>query len=160
MEERKIGMRKILVAVDGSELAWKAMNKALQLAKSEHSSVSIIHVTGEPVIRSPLTAQTSSLITGEGQTPITAIPESLQKDEIREGLAVLERARIIAEKEGIETDFIVKSGDPADQIIKEAEKNYDLLVVGFRGANARFPGMGSIAEKILERSPCPVLVVK
>lgn len=107
-----------------------------------------------------MTAQASSLITGEAQTPITTIPESLQKDEIREGLAVLERARIIAEKEGIETDFIVKCGDPADQIIREAEKNYDLLVVGFRGANARFPGMGSIAEKILHISPCPVLVVK
>jgi len=153
-------VRKILVAVDGSELAWKALNEALQLAKTEHSSVSIIHVTCEPVIRAPLTAQTSSLITGEAQTPITTIPESLQKDEIREGLAVLERARIIAEKEEIKTDFIVKCGDPADQIIKEAEKNYDLLVVGFRGAHARFPGIGSIAEKILHKSPCPVLVVK
>jgi len=148
--------QKILVAVDGSELAWKALNKALHLAKTEHSSVSIIHVTGSPVIRAPLTAQT----TGEAQTPIATIPESLQKDEIRKGLVVLERARIIAEKEEIKTNFIVKSGDPADQIIKEAEKNYDLLVVGFRGAHAKFPGMGSIAEKILHRSPCPVLVVK
>ena len=153
-------MRKILVAVDGSELAWKALNKALQLAKSERSSVSIIHVTCEAVIRAPLTDQTSSLITGEGQTPITTIPESLQRNEIQRGLAILERARIIAEKEEIKTDFIVKCGDPADEIIKEAKKNYDLLVVGFRGANARFPGIGSIAEKILHRSPCPVLVVK
>jgi len=155
-----MNMRKILVAVDGSEMGWKALDTALKLAKSEGSSVSVIHVTGEPIIRAPLTAQTSSLIAGETQAPIAAIPESLQKDEIIKGLDILEKARIIAEKEKIKTDFIVKSGDPADQVIKEAEKNYDLLVVGFRGANAKFPGIGSIAEKILQRSPCPVLVVK
>lgn len=153
-------VHKILVAVDGSELGWKALKKALHLAKTEKSTVSIIHVTGESVIRTPLTSQTSPLITGEAPTPIATIPESLQKDEIRRGLAVLERARIIAEKEGIKTDFVVKGGDPADQIIKEAEKNYDLLVVGFRGAHAKFPGMGSIAEKILKKAPCTVLVVK
>jgi len=155
-----MNMRKILVAVDGSELGWKALDTALKLAKSEGSSVSVIHVTGEPIIRAPLTAQTSSLITSETQAPIAAIPESLQKDEILKGLDVLEKARIIAKREEIKADFIVKSGDPADQVIKEAEKNYNLLVVGFRGAHAKFPGIGSIAEKILKRSPCPVLVVK
>jgi len=155
-----MNMRKILVAVDGSEMGWKALDTALKLAKSEGSSVSVIHVTGEPIIRAPPTAQTSSLIAGETQAPITAIPESLQKDEILKGLDILEKARILAEKEKIKADFIVKSGDPADQVIKEAEKDYELLVVGFRGANAKFPGMGSIAEKILHRAPCPVLVVK
>ena len=40
------------------------------------------------------------------------------------------------------------------------KKNYDFLVVGFRGAHAKFLGIGSIAEKILQRLPCPVLIVK
>ncbi len=153
-------MRKILVAVDGSELGWKALDTALKLAKSEGSSVSVIHVTGEQIIRAPLTAQTSSLITSETQAPITAIPESIQKEEALKGLDILEKAKTKAENEGIKAEFIVKSGDPADQIIKEAEKTYELLVVGFRGVHAKFPGIGSIAEKILHRAPCPVLVVK
>jgi nucleotide-binding universal stress UspA family protein len=153
-------MRKILVAVDGSELGWKALETALKLAKNEGSSVSVIHVTGEQIIRAPLTAQTSSLITSETQATITAIPESIQKEETLKSLDILEKARTKAENEGIKADFIVKSGDPADQIIKEAEKTYDLLVVGFRGAHAKFPGIGSIAEKILHRAPCPILVVK
>lgn len=53
-------------------------------------------------------------------------------------------------------------GDPATQIVQFAEKEAaDLIVLGTHGRTGlKRVFMGSIAEAIIRRAPCPVLVMK
>ena len=57
-------------------------------------------------------------------------------------------------------DYIVRQGDPVDAIVAEAERTEaDLVVVGTRRRGLRRLVLGSVAEGVARRSPCPVLVV-
>ncbi len=61
---------------------------------------------------------------------------------------------------GIDAEMKTSVGDPADEIIKEAEKgSYDLLILGRRdlGPVGRLV-LGSVSEKVTQRAPCPVVV--
>ncbi len=58
------------------------------------------------------------------------------------------------------TEFKVKAGDPALEIIKEA-KNYDLVVIGAREPKKlRKFFLGSVSSKVVEYSPIPVIVIR
>lgn len=58
--------------------------------------------------------------------------------------------------------FEVRAGDPAKEIVKFAsERNVDLIVMGTHGRTG--PGLlmyGSVCQKVLRRSLCPVMAVK
>ena len=53
---------------------------------------------------------------------------------------------------------------PVDAILQEAEDGeYDLIVMGSRGVNLECDGdrlLGSVAERVLHRTPCPVMIVR
>jgi nucleotide-binding universal stress UspA family protein len=61
----------------------------------------------------------------------------------------------------IPVQAVIKAGSPADEIVKLAqEEHIDLLVTATHGRTglSRFV-FGSVAEKLVRLSPCPVLVV-
>ncbi|QBD81432.1 universal stress protein [Ktedonosporobacter rubrisoli] len=80
---------------------------------------------------------------------------------------VLRKARIILQKQGIElpyTECIVRSGAPADEIVRAArELHVSFIVVGSHGESfkQRFRRIftGSISHRVLQLAPCPVMVV-
>jgi nucleotide-binding universal stress UspA family protein len=53
-------------------------------------------------------------------------------------------------------------GDPHPQIIKTAEDGkFDLIVMGHRGLNPlQRLFIGSVAKRVIEDTPCSVLVIK
>ena len=57
---------------------------------------------------------------------------------------------------------VLREGNPAEEIVRLAgERGCDLIVMGTHGR--RRLGrllMGSVAEQVLRRAPCPVLTVK
>jgi len=57
---------------------------------------------------------------------------------------------------------IVREGYPATVIEEEAvERQADLVVIGTRGLSGlKHLLLGSIAERVVQKSPCPVLTVK
>ena len=60
----------------------------------------------------------------------------------------------------VEKEVLV--GDPFDKIVDTAKSgNYDLIIMGNRGFSKmkRF-FIGSVTQKVISESPCPVLVVK
>ena len=63
--------------------------------------------------------------------------------------------------DGIQYELIVKSGDVWDVLAQLiAEKGIDLIVIGTRGrSGVRKLLLGSVAENIFRRAPCPVLIV-
>ena len=55
----------------------------------------------------------------------------------------------------------VRRGDPAEVIIDEGKKGYDLVVVGTQGRTGLAAVLlGSVAERVVRRSATSVLVVR
>ncbi|KQL50849.1 hypothetical protein AN964_24880 [Heyndrickxia shackletonii] len=139
--------RKILVAVDGSEMSEKALEAGLHLAKEQKADVTLVHV--ERNITIPV---------GLEGTTVDNIYESIQK----EGENLLNNMKVKAEAEGIQAQTVYLQGDPAVQIVQLAEKeNHQLIVIGSRGlGNIKEMMLGSVSHKISQLSHCPVLIVK
>ncbi|MGH3028338.1 MAG: universal stress protein [Gaiellaceae bacterium] len=79
----------------------------------------------------------------------------------RYGRERLEQARTFLEGRGVTAEVVRSVGQPADAIIALArERDADLIVVGMRkkGFIERLVE-GSVAQNVLRRAPCDVIVV-
>lgn len=144
--------RKILVPVDFSAGSRQALQLALALARSSGARVDALYVWEPPRVV-PLDVQ----VFNPGQTaPLLEHARRAAEERMREflddlGLPATERP-----------SSEIAVGDPTDEIVERAaESGYDLLVLGAHGRSgiARLL-LGSVAEKVIRRSPCPVLVVR
>ncbi|BAT72265.1 UspA domain protein [Thermosulfidibacter takaii ABI70S6] len=138
-------IERILVATGGSPWSEKAVEYASKLAKKLGSKLVIVHVVEYPTVFSELVA---------------SVPF---KEELRkQGEEVLKRAAGIAEREGVEYEFILKEGSVAENIAMAAvEGKADLVVVGSRARKGFFrESIGGIASKVAAITPCPVVIVK
>jgi nucleotide-binding universal stress UspA family protein len=69
----------------------------------------------------------------------------------------------VAQKAGVPVETKYVEGVPVDEIVAEAAQGYLFVVMGARGAglSGREPGlMGSVSDRVLRRSPIPVLIVR
>jgi nucleotide-binding universal stress UspA family protein len=85
------------------------------------------------------------------------------KDELwREADAVVERARRRLERDGLSATVMTAEGDPALEILSEAERGeYDLIVIGATGEDdLKHNFLGSVSTKVTQTAPCSTLVVK
>ncbi len=91
-------------------------------------------------------------------------PTSSQQEQAED---VLHKARLLLQQQGFSLDHveeIVRTGAPADEIVKAArEFQAHFVVVGSRGnafkERARRFFIGSISRRVLQFSPCPVIIV-
>lgn len=55
-------------------------------------------------------------------------------------------------------------GNPSNSIIRFTnERNFDLVIIGKRsvkGISKLIKGLGSVSRSVVERAPCPVMVVR
>jgi nucleotide-binding universal stress UspA family protein len=133
----------ILVPIDFSESSDAALDWATVLARDTGATLLLIHV------------ETVPLTTGGGEY-IYAIPEP-PTQELQERLA-----KVAPKDPQVSVVRRLLAGDPADAIIRAAEsENVDLIVMGTHGRRGitRLL-MGSVAEAVVRRAPCPVLTVK
>jgi nucleotide-binding universal stress UspA family protein len=138
--------RDILVAVDGSPDAEQALAQAIDLAKSEHTRLTLI--TAVPQIPA-----TSLLIPG-------AVTEHEVAGARSWAAAILRQAR-----DQVPADVPVRTV-VTDQPIRLAlvgqikAGHHDLVVMGSRGRGAvRSALLGSVSHYVLNHSPVPVLIV-
>lgn len=128
--------KKILVASDGSENAYHASLKAVELAKGlEGSYIEFVFVVR----------------TKNSKNNGTHVKQ-----------ASMSQATDKAKKENIDYKIKVLSGEPAEEITNYANNNhFDLVVMGQRGLNPiqEFV-LGSVSKEVLKRVSCPVLIVK
>jgi nucleotide-binding universal stress UspA family protein len=142
-------VRRILVPTDFSDGANKALTLAIKFAKLLRAAIDLLHV--QPI---PTFAGVPSVL---GAVPLP--PPVLQAAQgIHERLAVL-AARV--RESGLECQTGSTEGNPGDEIIDYATKiGADLIVMGTHGRGGlERVLLGSVAEKVLRGSSCPVLVV-
>jgi nucleotide-binding universal stress UspA family protein len=137
----------VLVAIDGSEHADRALTDAIDLAESERSRLTLM--TAVPVL--PATAY---LVAGGATTT------KLMEDAHAEAEAILRRARERVPAD-IPVTTVLTDQPVGGAIIRQIEDgNHDLVVMGSRGRGAlRSALLGSVSHYVLHHSPVPVLIV-
>jgi nucleotide-binding universal stress UspA family protein len=135
----------ILHANDGSDHAFRALDLAIGLARRDGAAMHMVSVEEIP-----------------------PMPEFIEEIRETHGVAarrfhgVLQRARSMAEPEGVNLHTHVVTGHPVRRIVELADElRADLLVIGATGHSALYERtIGSRADRIIQLAPCPVLVVK
>jgi len=102
-----------------------------------------------------------------GDAEASTLREALQGSEYKETLdrkarAILDHYIKALEEKGVTgIKTVIKSGHPADEILKTArEENAEMIVIGSRGKRTSHLFMGSISREVADRSDIPVLLVK
>lgn len=143
-------MKKILLAVDGSESCNKAVAETNDLAQKLGAEVTVLTVVEGYV--------TPELYSQSDAEKVVA----KQKNMVKNGEKVVDSCVNIFNNKSLQINKMVKKGSPAEVICQTAEaEGYDLIVVADKGQNAirRFL-LGSTTEKVVRHAPTSVLVVK
>jgi nucleotide-binding universal stress UspA family protein len=141
-----ITIKSILCPVDFSDAARNAVRYACEFAKSMGSKVYLLNVV-EP---RPMAADLS----------MNYIP--LEEDLERAAGEDLDEILQEVKKSGIDAEADVMIGTPAEVILEQAGKlDVSLLIMGSHGKTglSRLL-MGSVAEVVVRKANCPVLIVK
>jgi nucleotide-binding universal stress UspA family protein len=140
--------RSILVAIDGSADADRALSQAIDLADSEHARLTIF---------SALVTPPASAYFGSG----AATAAEIARDAETEAAAIL-RAAADRVPDGVSVRTVLSREPVRPALIHEAEEGgHDLVVMGSRGRGAvRSALLGSVSHHVLHHSRVPVLIVR
>ena len=143
---------RILVGVDGSEYASRAVDVAADLAGRYQAEVFLVHAIRDLSLPKEIL---DMIAAGE-------VTES--RLEILEDSAeiILDNAEQQLEEAGLtDVQRAIIFGDPAAQIAAYAEEQAaDLIVVGYRGLASDSDLLGSVARKLLHVTGVSCLVVR
>ena len=137
----------IVIAVDGSEAAEKAFQKAIKIAKNNDARLVIAHVIDS---RTFATAE--------------AYDRTLSERAEEYAKELLDNYIETARNEGL-TDLVrcIEYGSPKVKVPRDIAENFkaDLIICGATGMNAveRFL-IGSVSESITRHAKCDVLVIR
>lgn len=138
--------RRLIVAVDGSSVAQRAVTHAVRLAKHDGAELIALHIVPAP----------SSEVPGE----LADYYDQARKNARR----WMQEVEVVAQEAGVrfKSDVIVGASSVVDAILGYAETvAADLIVTGTRGRTpSRRILVGSVASALVEYATCPVLVVR
>jgi nucleotide-binding universal stress UspA family protein len=140
--------KKILVPLDGSEIAAKILPKVVDLAKTFKAKVTLLHVC----------------YAGVGAYAGEASPGTIRTEETDEKKfceTFLAKAAKNLKDKGLNVDTACQDGQPAREIIYYAQgKGYDLIALGTHGAGEVAWYMGGIANRVATHATIPVLLFR
>lgn len=145
-----VAIRRILVPTDFSDPAEAALRYAKALAEEFGSTLHLMHVVPEPYIY-PWGTEISTM-------PLVDLLTSSETQ-------AADRLKTLVDETGTlkgRVKTITAIGTPVDKILQQvADDGIDLVVMGTHGRGAvGHLLLGSVAERIVRRSPVPVLTVK
>ena len=140
-------IKKILVAVDGSEGSCRAAAFAAELARSTASSLTLIHVLNAEGMILP------------GASALSSEELLAARDRGAEPAFSAARAAIGS---GLELDIEATIGKPSMEIVRYAKENdTDLIVMGSRGrSDVEELLLGSVSSQVIHHAPCSVTIVR
>jgi nucleotide-binding universal stress UspA family protein len=141
---KELRLESVLYATDFKADATLALPYVISLARTYHSKIYVVHVVD--LFPSSTMGLTSAMRAVEAQ----AVSEAKQAaQELRPAFAQ------------VPNEMLVRKGNVWKEISRIVdEKNIDLIVVGTHGREGiRKMVLGSVAEQIFRRAPCPVLTI-
>jgi nucleotide-binding universal stress UspA family protein len=149
MTKTSSGYRRILWPTDFSELAMGALPHAMVLAADAGAELVVLHVLIPPPPYS------MPEIAGDLWAELRVKQRAAAEEELR---------RLAEQVKGpkIQTRTVLAEGVPFDQILRTAERlQCDLIVMATHGhTGLAHAVIGSVAENVVRRAPCPVLTVR
>jgi universal stress protein A len=133
-------LKKILAPTDFSDLSTKGVRYACQLAKEVGAALLLVNVV---------------LLDESGAT------DKREIEEHKHHLDEFFKTKLADAGSGVKMRRLVETGEPSAAIADLAESEHvDLIVMSTHGRSgiSRFL-IGSVTDKLVRRSPCPVLVV-
>lgn len=139
-------VRTVLAATDFSTNASLALERAADLARRRAARLVLVTVF------SPI---------GSSRVDLPLLPPDLEAEALEASRQRLEEEAAALHGEGLEVVSKLGRGVPAESIVQMArDEEADVIVVGTRGLEGfEHALLGSTAEAIVGRAPCPVLVV-
>jgi len=147
---------RILVCLDGSELAEQILPYATEQALRFNSKLMLLQV-----VNMPSSVYTASVA---GELPQTGdiIAKQIQTQEV-EARAYLDRVTKSLQKRGMNVEYVVLGPlQPGKAIVKYAQDNaIDLICIATHGRSGLGRVVfGSVADLVLRESGLPILVIK
>lgn len=153
-------MKSFLLYFDGLPASQRALELAETLTSVYSSRLVLLYVRSRHLLPGPSTESTSAPTLSEAGRPILSVPEQVREQEMRQSLAIIEKGREQLEAKGIKADYLIIEGDTADEIVREASKNYDLLICPIATkSNESVLNTGAL-QKLATRLSCSILVVR
>ena len=150
-------IKKVLVAVDGSENSDRALDFALDLAEKYTAGVTVLNVSESPAIGAVTLEPTEP-------TAYAGVTVNFYKDLQRFHEEILRKAvnRAREFKPNVTVLSKLREGNAASEIVAEAkEGGFDIIVVGHKGlGRVKELFLGNISEKVAHLAPCPVMIVR
>lgn len=141
-------LKRLLVPLDGSDLAEESLVIAGNLAEALDGSITLVRVVPPPV---------------PGRFYAPHLLEQMQEAQVKEAQAYLDTvAKRLADDRIENTTARVLTGEAAATIVRFARQHeFDLIVMGSHGlGGVGWTVFGSVAQKVLHSSGCPVLIVR
>ncbi|MEH2281845.1 MAG: universal stress protein [Nostoc sp.] len=154
--------KKILVALDRSEIGQQVFDEALGLAKLTQASLMLLHVLSSEEEGSPYLPMVSNMDYYPELTSQSFELYQKQWDTFKNlGIQMLQSFCAQANTAGVTTEFTQNVGNPGRIICDLAHSHgADLIVMGRRGHSRLMElFLGSVSNHVLHHAPCSVHVV-
>ena len=151
-----MSIKTILAPTDFSENAQIAFQTAFDLALQLGAKLHVLHVQDESALRTAI--KEGLLDTCSNDEELQAAVERLTNERFSKMFAAADCSKVAIE-------HLSRRGDSDKVIVDYArEINADMIVVGRRGTGLMkgiiSAVLGTVAESIIGKSPCPVLIVR
>ncbi len=145
-----IDLHRILVPTDFGKSSENAVKYAAAFAEKFGAELFILHVVQDLALFIPEAVLIAPMMT----PPIEQFKAAAQ--------AALEKVVKDMNLAGLKVQTEIAEGVPFAEIIRAArDKNVDLIVMGTHGhTGLAHVLLGSVAEKVVRKAPCPVLTVR
>ena len=141
-------LKLILVPTDFSEASAVALRTAIRLAQTFHAAIEVFHVNIDPSLVLPPPAD------------VVMRPAAFER-VLAENAEKLEQVVAEVRQAGVTCTSTSEVGRSYPAIVEQARRSHaGLIVMGTHGRHGLSHAvLGSVAEKVVEYSPCPILVV-
>lgn len=147
-----MSIQTILVPVDFSEYSNVAFETAYDLALQLGSKMHVLHVQDESTLRIAIKEELFGQCSTDEE--VQAAVEHLTEERFSKMLSSADGSKVAIQ-------HLSRRGDSDREIVSYArEIEADMIVIGRRGAGIVSAVLGTVAESVIKKSPCPVLVVR
>ena len=148
LSKKGTAMLKILIAVDGSDLALDAVHHAIELARNGLNTSVVLANVQEP-------ASLYELV-------VSRDPQLIAQASEAAGEFLMAPARALLDEAGVPYEVAVGVGDPAHTLVDMIESlGCNLAILGARGQGAISSALlGSVSQAVAHDSPVPVTIVR
>ena len=152
--------RVILVPHDGYMMSDKALKYAIEIAKGLNMSIKLVRVVEEILDVSTMT-HWRNIERSRVKRDVEKLKARAREKEYKR----LEKLVSLVSSSGVKASSLVIEGDAAEKIVSAIKKEKPYIVV--IGSNrlklkglSKIKALGSVAKKLSEESPRPVLIVR